>query len=77
VERELIHSLYVFGETAKRPDSYHSKSNPYKINDMRKPAKNNYPVNMLVEQRWSPRVFSEKPIKKETVFGRYGFLWGF
>jgi nitroreductase len=35
---------------------------------MRKLTENNYPVNMLVEQRWSPRAFGEKPIEKERIY---------
>ncbi len=34
---------------------------------MRKPADNDYPVNLLIEQRWSPRAYSEKPIEKERI----------
>jgi len=34
---------------------------------MRKPILNKYPVNILIEQRWSPRAFDEKPIDKERI----------
>ncbi len=35
---------------------------------MQKPTHNDYPVNSLVRQRWSPRAFNEKPIDKERMY---------
>lgn len=34
---------------------------------MNKPADNNYPINHLLEQRWSPRAFREKMVEKEKI----------
>lgn len=34
---------------------------------MDKPTKNNFPINDLAKQRWSPRAFSEKPVEKEKL----------
>lgn len=34
---------------------------------MQKPTKNNYPINDLLKQRWSPRAYSEKPVEKEKI----------
>ena len=34
---------------------------------MQKPINNNYPINDLLKQRWSPRAFSEKPVEKEKL----------
>lgn len=34
---------------------------------MQNPTNNNYPVNNLVKQRWSPRAFSTKPVEKEKL----------
>jgi len=34
---------------------------------MQNPTNNNYPVNNLVKQRWSPRAFSTNPVEKEKL----------
>jgi len=34
---------------------------------MEKLTDNQYPVNTLIEQRWSPRAFAEKPIEEEKL----------
>ena len=34
---------------------------------MNKPTLNNYPINDLIKNRWSPRAFSEKPIEEEKL----------
>jgi nitroreductase len=34
---------------------------------MHKPAKNDHPVHTLIQNRWSPRAFSEKPISHEVL----------
>jgi nitroreductase len=34
---------------------------------MHNPANNEHPVHALIQNRWSPRAFSEKPISKETL----------
>ncbi len=34
---------------------------------MQNPANNEHPVNTLVKQRWSPRAFSSKSVKKEKI----------
>ena len=34
---------------------------------MQNPTNNEYPINKLVEQRWSPRAYSSKPIEKEKI----------
>jgi nitroreductase len=34
---------------------------------MEKPTHNNYPVNDLIKQRWSPRAYSEKPVEEEKL----------
>ncbi len=34
---------------------------------MNNPAKINYPINNLTQNRWSPRAFSEKKVEKEKV----------
>jgi len=34
---------------------------------MKKPTPNDYPINDLLKQRWSPRAFSEKPVEKEKL----------
>jgi len=34
---------------------------------MEKPAATDYPVHELIEKRWSPRAFSEKPVSAETL----------
>lgn len=34
---------------------------------MHNPAKNEHPVHALIQNRWSPRAFAEKPIPNETL----------
>jgi nitroreductase len=34
---------------------------------MEKPTDNQYPVNTLIKQRWSPRAFGEKPVEEEKL----------
>lgn len=34
---------------------------------MKKPTNNNYPINDLLKQRWSPRAYSEKLVEREKL----------
>ena len=34
---------------------------------MKKLANNDYPINDLIKQRWSPRAFSDEPVEDETL----------
>lgn len=34
---------------------------------MKKPAKTDYPVHELIRDRWSPRAFSEKPVRPDVL----------
>jgi len=34
---------------------------------MDKPTPNNYPINDLIKNRWSPRAFSESPVEEEKL----------
>lgn len=34
---------------------------------MEKPAENTYPIEALLQRRWSPRAFSERPVEREKL----------
>ncbi len=36
-----------------------------------KPALTNYPINELAKNRWSPRVFSDRPIEEEKIMSLF------
>ena len=35
---------------------------------MEKPADTRYPINELIERRWSPRAFADTPVEAETLY---------